>query len=268
MFYKFLFLTLFSSLSYTFANPNLALQCLKESYPILFIEQNRMTYKDILWELTKIPKHNNMQDYENALRTGNLADSFAYAYPLGFRTLEPFKDSTRIHDYAFLASLYGENQKNVESHLKPLTWMDGSQLLFNSQNGAYAALKRVKDRLIQVAKENPKLLTYLENIGGTYKWRKIANTNRLSAHSFGIAIDINVAKSRYWLWDIKQKALNQDIAQIPAIIVQIFEEEGFIWGGRWWHYDTMHFEYRPEILCYAKALKNAESKTLKNSKSL
>jgi hypothetical protein len=27
-----------------------------------------------------------------------------------------------------------------------------------------------------------------------------------------------------------------------------FEAEGFIWGGRWYHYDTMHFEYRPELL--------------------
>jgi len=27
----------------------------------------------------------------------------------------------------------------------------------------------------------------------------------------------------------------------------------FIWGGRWYHFDTMHFEYRPELLdasCY------------------
>ncbi|MDP3291618.1 MAG: M15 family metallopeptidase, partial [Sulfuricurvum sp.] len=31
---------------------------------------------------------------------------------------------------------------------------------------------------------------------------------------------------------------------------------GFIWGGRWYHYDTMHFEYRPELLassCVATA---------------
>jgi hypothetical protein len=20
-----------------------------------------------------------------------------------------------------------------------------------------------------------------------------------------------------------------------------------VWGGRWYHYDTMHFEYRPEL---------------------
>ncbi len=31
-------------------------------------------------------------------------------------------------------------------------------------------------------------------------------------------------------------------------IVRIFEKHGFIWGGRWYHYDTMHFEYRPELV--------------------
>jgi hypothetical protein len=30
--------------------------------------------------------------------------------------------------------------------------------------------------------------------------------------------------------------------------VDIFERHGFIWGGKWAHYDTMHFEYRPELL--------------------
>ena len=29
---------------------------------------------------------------------------------------------------------------------------------------------------------------------------------------------------------------------------EIREKYGFIWGGRWYHFDTMHFEYRPEIL--------------------
>jgi peptidoglycan LD-endopeptidase CwlK len=31
-------------------------------------------------------------------------------------------------------------------------------------------------------------------------------------------------------------------------IVAIFEKHGFIWGGKWYHYDTMHFEYRPELM--------------------
>jgi hypothetical protein len=35
---------------------------------------------------------------------------------------------------------------------------------------------------------------------------------------------------------------------MPPEIVAIFERHGFIWGGKWRHYDTMHFEYRPELL--------------------
>lgn len=261
MFYKLFFIALFFLFNGAFANPNLALQCIRENYSI----QDQATYKYILKQLAKIPKHQTIQDYENALKTGGLADSFAYAYPLEFQTLESFQDSTRIRDYIFLASIYGENQSRVKSYLKALIWLDGSQILFNSNNGAYRALERVKHHLEQIIKDNPKALIYLKNIGGTYKWRKIANTNRLSAHSFGIAIDINVAKSRYWLWDSNQKAFKNNIPEIPLEIIQAFEKEGFIWGGRWWHYDTMHFEYRPEILCYAKKLKNAESKMLQSS---
>jgi type I restriction enzyme R subunit len=29
--------------------------------------------------------------------------------------------------------------------------------------------------------------------------------------------------------------------------VQIFEKRGFIWGGKWYHYDTMHFELLASI---------------------
>jgi D-alanyl-D-alanine carboxypeptidase len=36
--------------------------------------------------------------------------------------------------------------------------------------------------------------------------------------------------------------------RMPQEIVSIFEKHGFIWGGKWNHFDTMHFEYRPELL--------------------
>ncbi|MDR2663684.1 MAG: M15 family metallopeptidase [Treponema sp.] len=34
----------------------------------------------------------------------------------------------------------------------------------------------------------------------------------------------------------------------PLSVVRIFERYGFCWGGKWPLFDTMHFEYRPEIL--------------------
>ena len=36
--------------------------------------------------------------------------------------------------------------------------------------------------------------------------------------------------------------------RMPEEIVTIFEKHGFIWGGKWYHFDTMHFEFRPELL--------------------
>ena len=46
----------------------------------------------------------------------------------------------------------------------------------------------------------------------------------------------------------KAKDMGSAIQLIACLFV------AFVWGGRWWHYDTMHFEYRPEIICYARNL--------------
>jgi hypothetical protein len=62
-------------------------------------------------------------------------------------------------------------------------------------------------------------------------------------HAYGAAIDLNLAVSDYWMW--RTGAWRN---RMPREIVDIFERHGFIWGGRWYHYDTMHFEYRPELL--------------------
>jgi hypothetical protein len=41
--------------------------------------------------------------------------------------------------------------------------------------------------------------------------------------------------------------------RIPVEIVRLGERHGFIWGGYWLHYDTMDFEYRPELLAERQA---------------
>jgi hypothetical protein len=109
------------------------------------------------------------------------------------------------------------------------------------------AFERVEQRLEEALKKTPALRPYLTKVGGTFNWRKIANTNRQSAHSYGVSIDLNVARSHYWEW-AKPKHPVRWANRIPQAIVEAFEAEGFIWGGRWYHYDTMHFEYRPELL--------------------
>jgi hypothetical protein len=87
---------------------------------------------------------------------------------------------------------------------------------------------------------------WLAKLGGTVNARNIAGTDRPSAHSWGIAIDLAPDLSDYWRW--RHGAAISWRNRMPQAIVDAFEAEGFIWGGRWYHYDTMHFEYRPELL--------------------
>jgi hypothetical protein len=92
-------------------------------------------------------------------------------------------------------------------------------------------------------------LSFLYPIGGTYACRPVADTGQTSMHGWGAAIDINTKFSDYWLW--RRGAADGMPAyanHIPPQIVAVFEKFGFIWGGRWAHFDTMHFEYRPELL--------------------
>jgi hypothetical protein len=39
---------------------------------------------------------------------------------------------------------------------------------------------------------------------------------------------------------------------MPRPLIELFEKYGFIWGGNWLHIDTMHFEYRPELIEYSR----------------
>ena len=153
----------------------------------------------------------------------------------------------RMRYLPFFEKMYGANQNEVQKHLVKIIWLPKSAhktIFITSVNGVDKQLQAVSNEL-DALPENIK--SFVKNLSGTYCWRDVANTNRLSPHCFGIAIDISAKRSNYWLWD-KEKNDFSYKNQIPLEIVKIFEKHGFIWGGRWYKYDTMHFEYRPELL--------------------
>lgn len=163
-------------------------------------------------------------------------------------TLSENEDSGRARNEEFFKKIYGKNQKEIEKNLVKIEWLtsnDKKKYLYVTKiNGVDKKLSLIKNELEKLPIEIKK---YALNPNGSYNFRKISSTNRLSSHSFGIAIDLDTEFSNYWLWDKKNKKFKYKNS-IPLEIVKIFEKHGFIWGGRWYHYDTMHFEYRPELL--------------------
>ena len=119
------------------------------------------------------------------------------------------------------------------------------------------------DREIKAAaktdEETAKFVADISEIGG-YNWRTIDGTaGRRSYHSYGLAIDIAVKgnkKPTYWewvrTWNSKWMLVPQSSLWLPPeTVIKIFEKYGFVWGGTWDEYDTMHFEYRPELAVLA-----------------
>lgn len=187
-----------------------------------------------------------------ALLDGASPQSMAAAdYPYLQPVTPPAKnhDPGRARNTDFLKKIYGNNPVEVRKKLQKVVWLRSSvnkTLWVNGENGAAAALQKISDELDKLPKE---FLKYLDRPAGTFNWRKVTGTTRLSAHSFGIAIDINVDQSHYWRNARPDASGNYKYKNsIPYEIVEIFERHGWIWGGRWYHYDTMHFEYRPEVV--------------------
>lgn len=150
--------------------------------------------------------------------------------------------------------MYGNSAHEVQKNLVTIYWMPNIfgkryPLRVTTVNDVHKKLQRISAALEKLP---PTYYKYLENPAGGFYWRKVEGESYLSSHSFGIAIDINSHYTNYWLWDyLKSKRPISELTytnRIPKEIVQIFAKEGFYWGGNWYYYDTMHFEYRPDLL--------------------
>ena len=204
---------------------------------------------DLIWrDGTRMPLSDGRLDksFEEMLRGGSIFDQIRLSYPAGTSAaaLAPQGDPGRVRNRRFFDKMYGSCWKGeVGPRLVPVVWLPrswGRTVEITSVNGIVAKLAQVSEELDALP---PAIKRYAYPPAGTYNCRTVADTGEPSMHSWGAAIDINAARAAYWLWP---RAAAADI--LPAQIIDIFERHGFIWGGKWLHYDTMHFEYRPELL--------------------
>jgi hypothetical protein len=190
------------------------------------------------------------RDHFQMLEAGDIEDSLQQIYPAGACETRPDVnfDPGRIRSEKLMTLMYGGSKKEVARNLVAVKWF-GETLQVTSINGVNKALEAVRDELVP----RPDLRKYLSPSAGVFNFRKVSGQKNLSVHSFGAAIDLNTKFADYWIWS-KGKPGNVPVYKnkFPMEIVAIFEKHGFIWGGRWYHYDTMHFEYRPELLEIAR----------------
>ena len=82
--------------------------------------------------------------------------------------------------------MYGKTASEVQQNLTTITCKPSNiKLRFNRKNGAAIQLEKVGNEIAQ----NPALNKYVSKSLGTFNWRNIEGTNRLSVHSFGVAVD-------------------------------------------------------------------------------
>ena len=190
------------------------------------------------------------KSFDELLEHPDIDDMFYVPYPAATTPAPPAKniDPGRVRFEPLFVAMYGDCHKNeVAPKLKAVDWLpqhNGGKVSVTTVNGVADALAMVSLALDQLPAEFVKFL--IPN-AGTYNCRDIAGSSMRSAHAYGAAIDISTKSADYWRWSANPQAPAWK-NRIPVEIVRLFEQHGFIWGGYWYHFDTMHFEYRPELL--------------------
>ena len=228
------------------AGDSAALDVLIRAYPEHLASHDAI---DLIWcDGTRMPLSDghSHKSFDEMLRRGSILDQISLPYPagVGAAALVPQGDSGRIRNRAFFDKMYGDCWRGeVAPRLVPVVWLPqswGHTVRVTSVNGVAARLAEVSAELDALSAP---LKRYVYPTAGTYNCRTVADTGEPSMHSWGAAIDLNAVRAAYWLWPRAVAA-----ETLPVQIIDVFERHGFIWGGKWLHYDTMHFEYRPELL--------------------
>jgi hypothetical protein len=167
----------------------------------------------------------------------------------------------------FLSALLQSSRRpGIEAHLVTVD-LDGFPVRVHEL--VRGPLERVSVSLRALRAVDAEVAAFLADLSEVtgYNYRNVEATRSRSMHSFGLALDLiprsYQGKSAYWLWATSRTPDWWTIPydrrwMVPPAVVEAFEREGFTWGGKWLFFDTMHFEYRPDILILAREAAGAE----------
>lgn len=153
-----------------------------------------------------------------------------------------------------------KTRASTESHIISIPFLTKT---INIHEKIAEPLKRVSKKIMSLPKDE-EISDFFATLTRTdgFNWRSVRDTQSRSFHSVGLAIDIlpkgYYQRIIYWAWQKQLRPNDWFMTPLekrwapPKKIIEIFAEEGFIWGGTWIVWDNMHFEYHPELLIYAK----------------
>ena len=192
------------------------------------------------------------KSYDEKLNNADLQDMMELLYPVGdIDKLMPENfDPGRIRVYSLLKEVYGDSKQNIMSNLENVK-AGGKNCSFSKNNSASKALREAFGEITSLIGQGKNIYSFVFPVNGTFNYRIIAGTNQLSPHSFGIAIDLKSDKRDYWRWATREQG-QERLDTYPRDVVKAFERNNFVWGGKWGHFDILHFEYRPELIIKAK----------------
>jgi hypothetical protein len=123
-------------------------------------------------------------------------------------------------------------------------------------------LQQVNRRIMKHVAIDPEVEAFVNGLDSVhgFNWRNIAGTVRRSYHAYGMAVDLEPRSYgglwSYWRWASENRVEWWDLPlhqrwHVPRPVIDAFEENGFVWGGKWLQFDNIHFEYRPESIIMA-----------------
>lgn len=230
--------------------------CLMMSYPGYIINLEKKD-NDTVYIITKSGKKIIYDDKivkksNEKINNADLQDMMESIYPLNNITslMNIEFDPGRCRVYALLREVYGVSRSDIQSNLVNAN-VGGRVYQFNSKNGASNALQNAMKELNLIIEKKKSIYSFVYPMSGTFNYRNISGTNLISAHAFGIAVDLKSDKRDYWKWTSREDG-EKRLLSFPIEIIQCFEKNNFIWGGKWGHFDILHFEYRPELILKAR----------------
>jgi len=236
-----------------------------EAYGAL-IDSVAYSDEDVVFALGSRPIHfqGGRMLEEGRLDRGEDCDPLFYRYSLDpLEEPPPLPEENPTYCTDLLESLWGRTDHQIRSHGGSTTFLDHRMFVNNLLIDPLAAVE--KD-ILEVASGDRSVRTWIDEMDITYSFidRGIAGSPTRSHHAWGMAIDL-VPKSYgrlnvYWRWSRVYDREGWHRIPLerrwspPQTVIEIFEKHGFIWGGKWTHFDNIHFEYRPEILLYNRLI--------------